>query len=205
MTLPGGDRVLIAAADQFAESGFAAATVRQIAERCGMSTGSLFNRFASKRELLVAAVAEGTIRPDAHVRARLDGITDPLERLRILVVAHLESLHGESKPFVTVALREFHRLDEAERQRVVRIRDEFEQLWQTVLDDAVAANLVSDDPLLRLFLLGAVNHTLTWYRPGAGLTLDELGSRFVTLAVHGLGASAWSGQRSDFRLMEGGL
>lgn len=64
----GEDRVLIAAADQFAESGFAAATVRQIAERCGMSTGSLFNRFASKRELLVAAVAEGTVRPDAHVR-----------------------------------------------------------------------------------------------------------------------------------------
>jgi AcrR family transcriptional regulator len=201
----GEDRVLIAAADQFAESGFAAATVRQIAERCGMSTGSLFNRFASKRELLVAAVAEGTVRPDAHVRARLQGVTDPLERLRVLVVAHLEALHGDSRPFVTVALREFHRLDADERQRVVRIRDAFEQLWQSVIDDAVDAGLVSDDPLLRLFLLGAVNHSLQWYRPGAGLSVEELGSRFVAMAVQGAGVPAWSGQRTEFQLSEGGL
>ena len=195
----------MAAAIQFAESGFAAATVRQIAERCGMSTGSLFNRFASKRELLVAAVAEGTVRADTHVRARLDGVTDPLERLRILVVAHLEALHGAPSPFMTVALREFHRLDDAERQRVVRVRDAYEQLWQGIIDDAVEAGLISDDPLLRLFLLGAVNHTPMWYRPDAGLTLDELGSRFVGFALQGTTAPAWAGQRSAFHLMEGVL
>ena len=189
MTSAGEDRVLVAAADLFAEYGFAAATVRQIAERCQMSTGSLFNRFASKRELLVAAVAEGTVQPDAHVRARLEGITDPRERLRILVVAHLEALHGDSRSYVTVALREFHRLNDDERARVVRIRDAYEQLWQSIIDEAAAAGLVSDDPLLRLFLLGAVNHTLTWYRPDAGLTIDELGSRFVGLAVQGSSAT----------------
>ncbi|MGV9800898.1 TetR/AcrR family transcriptional regulator [Mycobacterium sp. NPDC003449] len=205
MTEPGQDRVLVAAAIEFAESGYSAATVRHIAERCGMSTGSLFNRFSSKADLLVAAVAEGTLRADALVRTRLEGVTDPLERLRSLVVAHLAALHGESRPFMIVALREFHRLDEVERQRVVHIRDAYEQLWQSVIDDAMAAGLVSDDPLLRLYLLGAVNHTATWYRPDAGLGVEELGSRFVALALQGGATPPWGGQRSEIRVVEGVL
>ncbi|KWX57357.1 TetR/AcrR family transcriptional regulator [Mycobacterium sp. NAZ190054] len=205
MSDPTQDRVLIAAAVEFAESGYSAATVRRIAERCGMSTGSLFNRFASKRELLVAAVAEGTLGADALVRARLEGVTDPLERLRNLVVAHLEALHGEFSAFTRVALHEFHLLDDVERKRVVRVRDTYEKLWQSVIDEGVEAGLLSDDPLLRLFLLGACNHTLLWYRPDAGITLDELGSRFVLLATQGAAAPPWAGQRSEFRLVEGVL
>ena len=41
------------------------------------------------------------------MRARLAGVTDPLERLRVLVVAHLEALHGDSRPLVTVGLIQF--------------------------------------------------------------------------------------------------
>lgn len=188
MTTPAGltdDKVLLAAAEEFAECGYAAATTRRIAERCGMSTGSLFHRYSSKRALLVAAVAEGTLQAYSHVSSRLQGHIDPLERFRVLVVAHLETLHGESRPFSAVASREFHLLDQKERTQVVRIRDQYEKLWQSILDEAAEAGLVSDDGLLRLFLLGAVNQTFVWYAPNTGLTIEELGERFVGLLLGG--------------------
>jgi TetR/AcrR family transcriptional regulator, cholesterol catabolism regulator len=194
---PSEDRVLRAAAQEFADAGYASATVRRIADRCGMSPGSLFNRYATKRELLVATVAEGTVLTDTHARSRLEGVTGPLERLRTLVVAHLETLLGDANPFTVVAMREMAGLDDDERARVTRHRDRYERLWQDVIDDAVAAGLLSDDPLVRLFLLGAVNHTPLWYRPEAGLTIQELGSRFVDLAVSGGPAGLVPGARAD--------
>lgn len=182
-TAPNDDRVLLAATETFAEHGYASATVRQIANRCGLSTGSIFHKFASKRDLLVAAVREGTIRTYASVNERLAGVTDPAERLRVLVIAHLESMHGASRPFMVVATREFHLLDESELESVVSVRDAYEKIWQEVIDGAAAAGLIATDPLMRLFLLGAVNQTFFWYNPAAGLSITDLGTRFADLVM----------------------
>jgi AcrR family transcriptional regulator len=187
--------ILRTAAELFAESGFAETTVREIADACGMSSGSIFHHYVSKRELLVGVVAEGTVLTHALVEAGLAGVDDPGDRLTTLLACHLRALHGESKPFTVVAMNEFQRLTVEERERVVAKRDAYEQVWTRVLADAAAAGLVSSDPLLRLFLLGAVNHTVLWFEPGAGVSIDELAARFVGLV--GSGGSAITGSGGE--------
>ncbi|MCR4514115.1 TetR/AcrR family transcriptional regulator [Aeromicrobium sp. 50.2.37] len=180
---PSEDKILLAAAQAFAEHGFAGATVRQVADRCQMSTGSLFHHYAGKRDLLVAVVAEGTMQAFTHVTERLADVTGARVRLETLVEAHLETLHGTSRPFSTVATQEFHRLEQDERQRVVRVRDAYEALWQEVLDEGAEAGILPHDPLLRLFLLGAVNQAFFWYDPSSDLSLTDLSRRFVDFVV----------------------
>lgn len=54
------DELLRAAAEVFAESGYSGARVQQIAERAGLTTGAIYNRFAGKSELLLDAMDHQT-------------------------------------------------------------------------------------------------------------------------------------------------
>lgn len=49
-------RLVAAAADEFAESGLDGARVQAIAARAGLSTGAIYNRFAGRLELLLEAL-----------------------------------------------------------------------------------------------------------------------------------------------------
>ncbi|MEJ7583432.1 MAG: TetR/AcrR family transcriptional regulator [Acidimicrobiales bacterium] len=64
---PIGERLLDAAAEVFAERGYEGAGVVEIARRAGVTTGAIYNRFAGKAELLVAAL-------DAHTSDQLDAL-----------------------------------------------------------------------------------------------------------------------------------
>ncbi len=64
------ERVLAAARDLFVEQGYEGATIRMIAERAGVATGSVFTTFTSKLEILRAVMEE-----------RLDGLYTELDNL----------------------------------------------------------------------------------------------------------------------------
>jgi AcrR family transcriptional regulator len=171
--------ILEVAARLFAEKGFEATTVRQIADAADLTSGSLFHHYVSKREMLVKVVEEGTLRTQRTVAERLADLTDPEQRLRELVATHLASLHQDTwRPFMIVSATEWLSLTPEERAPIVATRDAYEQTWREVLADAAEAGLVRDDPLVRLFLLGALNWTLFWYDPDAGLSIPDLAGRF---------------------------
>jgi AcrR family transcriptional regulator len=52
------DRVLAAAAELFAEKGFAETTTREIARRAGVATGTVFTHFPDKSQLLAQVLQE---------------------------------------------------------------------------------------------------------------------------------------------------
>lgn len=185
MSRPSRQRMILeAAAKLFAEQGFHGTTVRQIADASDLTSGSLFHHYDSKRQMLIDVVEEGTLRTDGMVAQRLVGRDDPVDRLRELLTAHLEALHEDTWwPFMVVSATEWHALTDEERAPIVATRDAYEDLWREVLAGAAAAGLVSDDPLLRLFLLGAANWTLFWYDATAGMTPAELAEQFCSLVV----------------------
>lgn len=78
-------RVLDAAVELFTEHSYAGTSVRDIAERVGMTKASLYYHFASK-EALLTALAEPVIGElDACARAAEAGGADPAELIRRLV------------------------------------------------------------------------------------------------------------------------
>jgi hypothetical protein len=119
---------------------------------------------------------------DAAVEAIADR-SDPRDRLVGLVAAHLACLHGTLRPYLVVVMNEFTRLYEVERRVLVSLRDGYETVWRTVLDDVAREGAGPTDPMLRLFLLGAVNHTYWWYDPDAGLDLATLADRLVGVVL----------------------
>lgn len=60
-------------------------TVQQVVERSGQSLRSFYQYFAGKYELLLALFEESVRNTAAHLAETIEGVEDPLERLRVLL------------------------------------------------------------------------------------------------------------------------
>lgn len=83
------EEILDAAAQLFAEQGFAQADVQQLADRLEVGKGTIYRYFPSKEELFRAAVDRGLRGLDEHVDAAVADVPDPLERIERAILAFL--------------------------------------------------------------------------------------------------------------------
>ena len=64
------------------------------------------------------------------------------------------------------------------------LRDEYEKIWQQILDEAAQAGLIPDDTtLLRKMLFGSLNWTVQWFRPSGNLSIEQLADRMLRLIM----------------------
>lgn len=87
--------IVRAAVDVFAERGYFAARMREIAARAGVADGTLYLYFKGKEDLLVSVLEEYA--EEFLVRARRDceSLTDPRDKLRRIVERHLVSMQND--------------------------------------------------------------------------------------------------------------
>jgi AcrR family transcriptional regulator len=176
------DAILATAASRFRRQGFERTSVREIAQAMGMTSGSLFYHFASKEDLLVAIMEEGVRDIMQSVRDGLAGEARLPERLLSMVRSHLKALLGPRLDAMTVLLYEWRSLSPAAQARVMALRDAYDALWLAPISEAAALGLVDPDVVLvRQTVLGALNWTAQWYRPGGRLDVDALAQRMYTM------------------------
>ena len=73
-------KLLQATIDTVAEVGYARTSVNEVCRRAGVSTGGLFRHFATREDLLVAAMGEVARRHLDEARSQLDGVSFDDER-----------------------------------------------------------------------------------------------------------------------------
>jgi AcrR family transcriptional regulator len=176
--------LLEAAAALFAERGYHATTIRDVAEGAGVTPGALYFHVPTKQALLVAVYAEGVDRIVRHVDALVDQETEPALRFRRAIEAHIESILDASA-FARVIVRVLPD-DVPEAAAELRAqRDRYETRFRALIA-ALDLPASRSRTLLRMLLLGALNATPIWYRRSHG-GLDAIVDEFV--AVFGIGPS----------------
>jgi TetR/AcrR family transcriptional regulator, cholesterol catabolism regulator len=125
----------------------------------------MYHHFRSKEDLFATVHAEGFRQLHEAVDRALQGRTGPWKRLEAAIAAHLNELVKHTDiPGVTGASL-FHAAPAGLQRRLNRERNAYENRFR----DLIAALPLPpdvDQTLLRLTLLGAMNWTRTWYRPG---------------------------------------
>lgn len=165
----------------FREKGFDGTTVRDIADAVGMRSGSPFYHFKSKQDILAAVMEEGLVAGLNETERIVESDLPPREKFRALVRSHLETVLGEGHDFIPVLLYDWRSLSPELQQRIIGLKDRYDERWQQVLRELKEAGLIKDDSrVVRLLLLGAINYTVQWYRPGKGLTIDQLADETLT-------------------------
>ncbi|WP_025898067.1 TetR/AcrR family transcriptional regulator [Sneathiella glossodoripedis] len=175
--------LMAAAAHLFNQRGYDATSMRDIAREAGMLAGSMYYHFPSKDDLIIATYEEGTRLISEAVLEAINGVTDPWERLDRAAAAHMETLFGGNN-FSILLCGDISRTAPALRIRLVEIRDSYDELFNSLIEALPLPDDV-DPTLLRLSLLGSLNWSSSWYRPG-GQTPEQIGSFFVRLLRDGL-------------------
>ncbi|MDQ2928450.1 MAG: TetR/AcrR family transcriptional regulator [Caldimonas sp.] len=172
-------QLLDEAARAFSQRGFAAASVREIVGPIGMLPGSLYCHFETKEALLVAVYKEGVERISSAVDAAVAPLTEPWARLEAAAVAHLHSLLDQTD-YSQVVIRIRPGDAPAVEHELTTLRDRYESRWGKLVAALPLERGVNRSDL-RLFLMGALNWSQTWYREGGASTPERIARRYVGL------------------------
>ncbi|MGZ8290015.1 MAG: TetR/AcrR family transcriptional regulator [Telluria sp.] len=181
------DELLRVSARLFRERGFDGTTIRDIADAAGMRSGSPFYHFKTKQDILAAVMEEGLVGCLAALEDISAAELAPRDKFRALVRAQLETVLAEGHDFIPVLLYDWRALGAAHQQRIIALTDRYDQLWQQAVCEMKAAGLLrTDSRVARLLILGAINYAVQWYRPGGGVTLDQLADETLLMFLHDL-------------------
>lgn len=173
------DDIIEAAAALFATKGYAATSIRDIAQEVGILSGSLYYHFSSKEEILLEAHARGVAQVTEAVKVAMASAGPrPWDRTAAACRAHLEVLLGPS-PFSQVITPQFpSHFDGHVRDMLLQQRDSYESIFRGLVDNLPLPEGISHRHF-RLALLGSLNWTPTWYQPGGEDSPAEIADGFV--------------------------
>lgn len=174
--------LMAAAAYLFNQRGYDATSMRDIAREAGMLAGSMYYHFSSKDELIIATYEEGRRLITNAVLDAIEGVEDPWDRLREAAIAHMNTLFSNN--FSILLCADISRTAPTLRSRLIEIRDKYDKLFTDLIADLPLADDI-DRGLLRLSLLGSLNWSSSWYRPG-GQTPAQIAAFFVRIMKEGL-------------------
>ncbi len=189
---PTAERMLNAAAALFSKKGYAATSTREIAALLRIQKASLYYHIESKEDLLYSICKSSLEQIRKDVGAAVQNVPDPLERTRILVRTHIESMLRDQDRH-SATLSEMRALSKERLAHVISLRDAYEELVRTVLQEAQSAGALRGDipvKYLCLILLGMVNRVEVWYRHSGALSPGELGEILAVIFLTGAAATA---------------
>jgi AcrR family transcriptional regulator len=179
------EKVLRAAAQIFAERGYAGTTMRAVAARVGLRAASLYYHYRSKEELIEVVLLMALQGVSDGVRdalAALPAGASARARIEAAILAHLTVVvtFGD---YALATRRVLNQVPAHVRQRHLPLRDAYSGVWLDLLEAARDAGELRKDVdlhLARTLILGALNSAIEWYRPG-GKSLREVAEQVVIL------------------------
>ncbi|MCC7129933.1 MAG: hypothetical protein B6D39_10490 [Anaerolineae bacterium UTCFX2] len=181
------DEILVAAAQIFSQKGFHATSMQDIAQAVNLQKASLYHHISSKQEILVEVLDRALDLLICNMEEVMQSSLPPAEMLRQAIRVYMTTIL-ENRNLASVLLLEHRSLEPALHARHVPHRDRFEQLWRDLLQrGANAGDFQTAEPAMTVrALLGALNWTITWYRPDGALTPETIADEFADLFLAGL-------------------
>ena len=184
------DALLDAAAELFSTQGFRETTMRDIAKAAGMLPGSIYYHYGSKDDLLLAVYEAGVERIIEEFCKAVLPVEEPWERLCVAFSAHISAITRQT-PYMRVINRVLPEHVAKHAASLSRLRQRYEDCFRHLIDGLPLAPSV-DRSLLRLMVLGAVNHTQFWFEPNGKRTPSEVGEAFARFLIEPIAAPATS-------------
>lgn len=177
------------AAHLFAERGYHATRIQDIADALDMNKGSLYYYFSSKEALLIQIV-EGRVGTALASVHHIVTSTAPIPtRLQAAIREHLRLFHEDADIFSIFQFEKLNAINQKAAAAVDRLGREYEQLWLELMKEGITAGMFRDDldpKILVKAIMGMCNQTLIWYKTSGRLEIGDIGDIYATLILSGL-------------------
>jgi len=158
-----------------------------VAALLGMQKASLYYHIQGKEDLLYFICRSSLERIKADVETAIEDVADPLERVRVLIQAHLESMLRDTDEHQTT-FAEMHTLSSDRLAHIRSLRDTYENLVRSILQEARNAGALRqelDVKYVCLSMLGLMNRVPVWYRRRGPLSPAQLGELLAVIFLTG--------------------
>ena len=182
-----GPKLERAALRLFAQHGFAAVSMRQIAAEVGVQAGALYNYTPDKQSLLFDLM-------QGHMIELLAAFVDdpaasPLDRLEHFVRFHIQ-FHHDRPDAVFIAYMELRNLTHDNFATIETLRRSYEtQVEQILIAGAASGDFNVPDPKIASFaIIAMLTGVNTWFRQGGRLTIEAVQGQYWDMVRKSVGA-----------------
>ena len=181
------DMILINAAELFRKKGFAAASVRELAETLGIEAPSLYNHIGSKAELLQEICFEVAKDYTLHMDEVLTSKKNAAEKTAEIIRFHVRKLSTDFDK-VFVSEHEWKRLPQKFLEEFLAQRKLYEKNMIDIIKDGIAKKIFKNllPSIVVLAILSAVRGLELRQRHKNEFTIEELEDTMIQHLLHGI-------------------
>jgi TetR/AcrR family transcriptional regulator, cholesterol catabolism regulator len=180
-----------AAAALFAEQGYRATGVRDIADALGTSTSSVYSHVDSKAELLHEIVLDTCAALLAIQREAQASTTDPVQQLRRAAESQVRYLVAHPTESI-VAIREFRWAEGDQLAEIMRLRHEYRDGFMGMLMRGAAEGKmqVENAKIAAFSIIEMAEAVPTWFKPDREFSANQIAYLYAEYALRIVGVHA---------------
>lgn len=181
-------RILDESLALIAKLGYAAVSMRMIAEAVGVNVGSLYNHFANKQQILVRLMSDHMADLlEAWNAVDVAGL-NAAEKLDSFVRFHI-SYNLPRSDAVFISFMELRSLAPDNHAKIEKLRSEYEYVVRDVIKEGQEQGLfkIEDAHVAAMSVLGSVIGVNTWYREKGRLTISKIEDHYVAMTLRSVG------------------
>ena len=181
------DKILAAAVQLFAEYGYHAATMRDIAQMAGIQAASIYYHYPSKQTLLIEIM-------ETHMRrlnANLDHIVSKPHQFQQCLYEAISNhilLHTTYKSEFFIIDTEIRALEGENRGKILALRDHYEDLIQGLLREGMEQGVLrqTDVKISSYAIIAMCTEVAQWFRPAGRLSVQQVTEIYFQMITEGL-------------------
>ena len=143
------EEIVEAAAELFAQHGYAEADTQLLADKLGVGKGTLYRYFASKEDVFLAAADRVMRLLHEQVVGSIEGIADPLDQITAAVRAFL-AFFADHPDYVELLMQERAQFKDRKKPTYYLHREANIGRWRDLYRALIAAGRVRDMPVERI-------------------------------------------------------
>jgi AcrR family transcriptional regulator len=178
--------ILTHATDVFCEKGYEGASMRDLSRVSGMSLAGLYYYFESKERLLFLIQKHTFTTIVQRLKARLEGVADPEQQVRIFILNHLEYFLANPAS-MKVLSHEADALKNGFASEIAAIKREYYRICVGLLDELKRdRGLQFSTRIAVLSLFGMMNWIYTWHNARVDADAGQLAREMSDIFLCGV-------------------
>jgi TetR/AcrR family transcriptional regulator, cholesterol catabolism regulator len=178
--------ILRHATEVFCKKGYEGASMRDLSRESGMSLAGLYYYFESKERLLYLIQKHTFTTIVQRLKARLEGVADPEDRIRLFILNHLEYFLA-NQAAMKVLSHEAEALKNGFASEVAAIKREYYRICVGLLDDLKGnRGLQFSTRIAVLSLFGMMNWIYTWHNPRVDADAESIAREMGDVFLRGV-------------------
>ena len=171
----------------FRERGFAATSMRDLAETVGIEAASLYNHIRSKNEILEAICFDVANVFNTTIESIETDNKNSIAKIEQVLRFHIQQMTSNYEA-VYVSDREWKHLEEPYLSNFQNQRRNYRKKFASIIEEGISRNEIRkiDAPTAVLIMLHAVSGIESWHRSKARISAQELEDNMVKIMIDGL-------------------